>query len=99
MKCPYCLKSVSIFSAEWKNQPQQNGTRKCPHCGGIVKNVFSGFSGPVSIVILALCLGLAVFGHSYLPGIPMFIYGILGGAGIIFFGLRLLKAQCEPERH
>ena len=94
MKCPYCSKSINILSAEWKNQPQKNGTRKCPHCGGIVKNVFSG---PVSLGILALSLGLGVLGRTYFPAIPLFTYGILGGAGMIFFGLRLLKAPPEAE--
>ena len=92
MKYPYCLKTVNIFSADWRNQPQQNGTRKCPHCGGIVKNIFSG---SVSIGILALSLGLAVLGHSYVPAIPMTVYGILGGGGLIIFGLRLVKFPPE----
>ncbi len=92
MKCPYYSKAVNIFAAEWKNQPQQNGTRKCPHCGGIVKNIFSG---PVSIGVLALSLGLAVLGHSYVPAIPMAVYGILGGGGLIIFGLRLVKVPPE----
>jgi len=94
MKCPYCFKSVNILSPGWKNQPQKNGTRKCPYCGGIVKNIFSG---PVSIGVLALAVGLAVLGHSYIPEIPMPIYGIFGGACLIIFSLRLVKAPSEPD--
>jgi hypothetical protein len=89
MKCPFCNSPVNIFAAEWRSQPTQDGTRKCPHCSGGVKNVFSG---PVSIAIVLLTLGLAVIGHSVLPAVPLFAYGILGGAGVIVFGLRLVKA-------
>ena len=57
-----------------------------------MKNIFSG---PVSIGVLALSLGLAVLGHSYVPAIPMAVYGILGGGGLIIFGLRLVKVPPE----
>lgn len=74
MKCPYCQHSVDISAAEWKNQPSQEGTRKCPHCGGVVKNLFSG---PVPIAILLMTLGSVVVERSFLPVIPMPVYGIL----------------------
>lgn len=80
----------NISSAEWKNQPHQNGTRKCPHCGGTVKNTFSGM---ISIGILVLCLGLALLGREYAPSIPFFIYGVFAGTAMIVFSLRLIKAQ------